>query len=399
MPSEKKVKKKSAKRNTQSASRSTSKVWRIFHFEQRFEMDSYRRRGGLDYVRMFVTATTLDKSNESSGFIQQLSELEHFYPNLRDTLEGRFWRLCRLTATQEDWLRGYLLDSQQKPLTLARLSARLHLSLVDMKKTLTALKRVGLIEQVDCPEFKKPKREKSKEDKDQSTGQARATASRKRKKTGKKATAAEYSQTFANVSESFNNKIESKKNNKENNLELEENKNRTINQPDHGGQGNKEKTTLSPTPTPPVPSTSPDAPGGIGRKGRRVSPRGSVTDSESVGAVLNLLRYRYTKESLEFADEMLVRMGFMTQLDIERIRLCKQQFTSEESNERAHWAKAWCVCRDQFDDDTMVKLRKKIFEKADAVRVNKAGVRNPAAFLMTAWNNLVRDVRRRCKAM
>jgi len=93
------------------------RVWRIFHFEHRFEMDSYRRRGGLDYVRMFVTATTQDKSNESSGFIQQLTELEHFYPEMRDTLEGRFWRLCRLTATQEDWLRGYLLDAEQKPLT------------------------------------------------------------------------------------------------------------------------------------------------------------------------------------------------------------------------------------------------------------------------------------------
>ena len=377
------------------------KVWRIFHFEQRFEMDSYRRRGGLDYVRMFVTATTQDKSNESSGFIQQLTELEHFYPEMRDTLEGRFWRLCRLTATQEDWLRGYLLDAEQKPLTPARLAARLHLDIADLKKTLTALKRVGLIEQVECPAFEKPKRDKSDEDKDQSTAGTKGKSRVKGKKTGKKPAIPKRFKTFSNVPNPLNNKIgiESKKNNKEKDLELEEKNNQTNNRTCNGGTGSKQQTTHSPTTTPPASPTSPDATGGIGRNSRRVSPQALVKNCEPIGAVVDLLRFRYDADSLGFADEMLVRMGFVTPYEMERIRSGSKPFSPEQANERAHWAKAWCDCKSQFDDHVMLQLRDKIFKRTNAVRTANKSPNKPGAYLMTAWNNLVRDVRRKCKAM
>jgi len=356
-------------------------------------MDSYRRQGGLDYVRMFVTATTQDKSNESSGFIQQLSELEHYYPDLRDALEGRFWRLCRLTATQEDWLRGFLLDSEQRPLSASRMAARLHLSLADMKKTLNALKRVGLIEQVACPEFVRPQRKKSADSSEKESAAKRKRAKKsgpKREKKRVKAAVSKRSETFENVSESLNNKIESKKNNDLKDLEFEEKQK---------PKGTEQKeTTLTPTTTPAVSSTSPDVPGVIGRKGRRISPRAPV-NTEAIGATVELMRFRYDPDSLAFADQMLVRMGMVTEFDIERIRSGTMKFSPELSNERAHWAKAWCQSRNRFNSVDMEKMKEKIFKRADAVRVSSAGIRNPRAYLMTAWNNLLCDVMRKCKAI
>ena len=129
-----------------------SKVWAIARFVARFEMDDYRRKGALDYVRMFV-APGSQKPTESTQFLQQLAELEHYYPDQRDAYEGRFWRLCRLTATLGHRYRGYLLDAELRPLTAGKLAARLHLETGEMRRTLAALAKVGLVIRTEMPEF------------------------------------------------------------------------------------------------------------------------------------------------------------------------------------------------------------------------------------------------------
>ena len=108
--------------NNKRLSDSGRKVYIIYHFRERFEMDEYRRQGGLDYIRMFVTATTQTKSNESTEFFQQLKELRYFYPDMYYSFFGIFWTLGTLTATREDWLRGYLLDGDLKPLSEGKLA-------------------------------------------------------------------------------------------------------------------------------------------------------------------------------------------------------------------------------------------------------------------------------------
>lgn len=150
------IRSKPNERRATSDERRSRNVWRIARFGERFEMGEYRRRGGLDWVRMFVTAATNQQSNESTQFLQQMDELEHYYPEQRDAYEGRFWRICRLTATQEDWLRGYLLDAERRPLSESKLAARLHLTPAATKATLAALKKVGLLECVPCPDFGQP---------------------------------------------------------------------------------------------------------------------------------------------------------------------------------------------------------------------------------------------------
>jgi hypothetical protein len=186
--------------------RAGRKVWRIFHFQERFEMDEYRRQGGLDYIRMFVTATTQTKSNESTEFFQQLKELRYFYPDMYYSFFGIFWTLGTLTATREDWLRGYLLDGDLQPLSEGKLAARLQISLKETRAALNALKRVGFIELIPCPEFHKPEREKEKFDSQNQTKNRQQNKQKSDTGTLKKAAIREHSETFGNVSELLNNK-------------------------------------------------------------------------------------------------------------------------------------------------------------------------------------------------
>jgi len=256
-------------------------VWRIFHFDQRFEMEGYVRQGGLDYVRMFVTATTKDKSNESTGFLSQLIELEHYYPEQRDAYEGRFWRLCRLTATQENWLRGYLLDADQQPLGLAKLAARLHLSVPVMKQTLAALKRVGLLECVECPAFERPVQEPSQDgaQDDRRDGKGkRQKPQRRALKPSAKAISKRFGK-FKNVSENSKS-IQESENNRNRNTNLNKDprtsssdptnptEGEAVTQREDNAQGQATaqgpsgiRTALAPTTTPPICPTSSD-PGG-----------------------------------------------------------------------------------------------------------------------------------------
>ncbi len=254
-------------------------------------MDGYVRQSGLDYVRMFVSATTGGKSNESTEFLAQLAELEHYYPEQRDAYEGRFWRLLRLTAPKEDWLRGYLLDAGQRPLTATRMAARLHLSVPVMKQTLAALKRVGLIEYVQCPKFEQPERGK-KEDKkkgaskDKGVRPGRGKSGQAGLKTPKKRAIRGHSKTFENVSESFK-KSESDKSNKigiGNRNEYEEkilglsssdkittrqcqrDRHRT-----HGQGPSQDRTSTSPATTPPICPTVSDEVGSDFIKSNRKS--------------------------------------------------------------------------------------------------------------------------------
>ena len=171
------------------------KCWHFSHWLARFEMDEYRRQGGLDYIRMFVTATTAGKSNESTEFFQQLAELKHYYPDQFYAYVGIFWTLGSLTATKEDWLRGYLIDADLEPLNESKLAARLQIDKKKTRQAMAALKRVGLIEYIDCPQFVHTQKDQ-------------------KKKPAKKSIR-KHSETFGNVSKSFKNK-NSKRNSNEN---------------------------------------------------------------------------------------------------------------------------------------------------------------------------------------
>ena len=202
------AKKKRSKPDAGTGDRKTKagsgkKCWHFSHWLARFEMDEYRRQGGLDYIRMFVTATTAGKSNESTEFFQQLAELKHYYSDQYYCYVGIFWTLGSLTATKEDWLRGYLIDADLEPLNESKLAARLGIDKKKARQAMAALKRVGLIEYIDCPLFVPAQQDQ-------------------KKKSGKKPIR-KRSETFGNISKPFKNK-NSKRNSKRNSNEKEKQK-------------------------------------------------------------------------------------------------------------------------------------------------------------------------------
>jgi len=320
------------------------KVWRIFHFQQRFEMDEYRRQGGLDYIRMFVTATTSGKSNESTDFFQQLAELRHYYSAQYYFYFGIFWALGRLTATKEDWLRGYLVDADLKPLNGNKIAARLQIDKKQNKQALAALKSVGLIEYIDCPQFTHPDKDKEARDKEARDKEARDKEARDKKARDKEArdkkardkkdvdsTIPEHSGIFQNISKSFKKtakpNIITKANAKAlaNDNLTREITNRQIEaketssalegqeqaaKPQAKDQGREATAIVSdtdnaPTTTPPIKPKEADTgssgvihfPGSLGSD--------KQTEPQQLGNIVKSILHRYNPEANEFADKIL----------------------------------------------------------------------------------------------
>ncbi len=128
------------------------RVWHIFHFKERYELDSYDRKNGLEFTREFVTAGG-SKSNEASQYTQQLDELRALTEDRYYEVHGIFVALRSLTAPLERVYRGYLLDSRLGPMAEKTLARRLHLDAKRLRYALTSLAEVDLIERVPLPDF------------------------------------------------------------------------------------------------------------------------------------------------------------------------------------------------------------------------------------------------------
>ena len=128
------------------------KVWHIFHFKERYELDSYDRKNGLEFTREFVTAGG-SKSNEASQYTQQLDELRALTEDRYYEVHGIFVALRSLTAPLERVYRGFLLDSRLGPMAEKTMARRLRLDVKRLRYALTSLAEVDLIERVPLPDF------------------------------------------------------------------------------------------------------------------------------------------------------------------------------------------------------------------------------------------------------
>jgi len=142
--SEKKKRKKTKRKKT---------ILKIFHWKERFEIplktDKYKK-GGLDFVRMYVGAGCDDESVSLYCQIQALSSRDDF-----DTLEVCFWRLVRYLAHWSHPYRGYVIDACQKPASPKAVGHIIGKDTNETKVIIDALKSVGLLETVEMPNFKK----------------------------------------------------------------------------------------------------------------------------------------------------------------------------------------------------------------------------------------------------
>ncbi len=241
--------------------------WYVTNFGSWFEIDGggYRRKGGLEFVRLFVSAGGV-KSTESSQFLQLMSVLRTTSPERYHHNRGVYFDLVGLTATLQKCYRGWLLDESLKPLTDKGMAGRLFLAVEVMRQAIKDLQESGLIQWRRPPEFD-PSADKERED-ERTEGQNRT--SRRREKGGKPKTRGrakaprEDLQTFANSSEALNE------------LTNDQPKEETLN-----GQVAKGERKQD-APTAPA-ATPPEGPGARARKPQGVSEEGPRHQQPSAG--------------------------------------------------------------------------------------------------------------------
>ena len=131
----------------------SQKVWRIFHFTERFELPEdikICRKSGLQYTKRFVGVAAGD---EAVGYHRQISILAGGDGRLRSEIKGLYGDLVDMAAEQSFAKRGYLIDAEGKPLTSAQIARLLGYPSAVMRKMLRSFERVKLLERVDLPDF------------------------------------------------------------------------------------------------------------------------------------------------------------------------------------------------------------------------------------------------------
>ena len=146
------VKKKvSAQSPRPARTKTVLKVWRVFRFEERFELpDNVRfcRQKPLQYIREYVGS---GQDDESIAYKQQLAILRS-RPN-RAELFLAFYEIRENAANRSRCYRGYLLDENFKPASEKKIGLLLKLDYKAARRVLKELAEIGLIERVPVPEF------------------------------------------------------------------------------------------------------------------------------------------------------------------------------------------------------------------------------------------------------
>jgi hypothetical protein len=128
------------------------KIWHIFRFKERYELDSYERKNGLEFTREFVAAGG-SKSNDSGPYLRQLEQLHSVAGTAYHEVYGIFISLRRITAVLERPYRGYLLDADLSLLSYKAMARELRLEIKQLRRALEALKEVRLIEHIEMPDL------------------------------------------------------------------------------------------------------------------------------------------------------------------------------------------------------------------------------------------------------
>lgn len=135
------------------------KVWRIFHFEQRYELPEdmkSKRKSGLDYTKRFVG---VNGGDEAVGYQQQMGMMANGDGLESCTLEGLYGKLVNMAASLSRAKRGFLLDAADQPLTAGQIGRLLKIQAPQMKKLIERFASVKLLERVELQEFDLAKNE------------------------------------------------------------------------------------------------------------------------------------------------------------------------------------------------------------------------------------------------
>lgn len=148
-------------------------------------------------------------------------------------------------------------------------------------------------------------------------------------------------------------------------------------------------------PISPNSSTKADEPGQEVKDNRMSRP-----PDNRIGNIINMQSYRYSPDAMEFALDVILKLGVINSDEYDRLHEGNLYLSRDQAAERGNWAAAWQRASSEFSPEIMSKLKTGILK-----RIPVAIVRGPQTgttaerYLRTCWNNLVRDVRRKCRAI
>jgi len=123
------------------------KVWRIFHFRERFELPDTVRfdvERPLVYIRYYVGS---GQDDESINFKRQIAACKA--SDNRHTLHSSFMDILEVAANHSRSYRGYLLDERFEPASISKIAEWVSLETEETGKILEKLEQIGLIEKVE----------------------------------------------------------------------------------------------------------------------------------------------------------------------------------------------------------------------------------------------------------
>ena len=284
------------------SSSKVKKVWRIFHFLERYEMPEDMRKcrvTALEFTRDFVGSGGGD---EAVGYQYQFSMLSNGDGAEYSKYYGVYRQLVNMAAKRSRAYRGYLIDAKNQPLTDGQLGKVLNYETKDMKKILRKLASVELLERVDLPEFdlsvnrlppKKFNNNEQKKSRQKTSGRKRAEKSARKRTPLKETTNDKNKKKKGSNNINSKDKSSKKKNSNGNDKRNRDNFNALKDQ-------TKGQTTTSPTTTPPFMPRASDAGGSVIRF---ATPPGSAkrNQPQRVGDIAKEIIHRYDPDAKEFS--------------------------------------------------------------------------------------------------
>jgi hypothetical protein len=358
---------KAGNNNRSTGSGRKQHFWHITNFKELFELtDDIRKKrpGPLTYTKSVVTVS--GKSNPAEVIhYERMRDLKS-RPN-RHLLRSVFEDLKNWTGGKHYGQRGYLITTNCKPACYRYLSAQLTIEVKELREAMTELEQIGLLEKVTIDgQFDNSDSSRTKLDKN-----------------GKKRKPLKKDKSKYKV-ESENKKKINKKIGIESEGETQNHNNITYDSQNAVQKGNEAEDSTIPTN-----STKADAPGKA--QGSNAKPS-RTPDKSHIGNIINMQSYRYDQASMEFALEVMLKLGLLNDYELQRLRDGCLQLTDEQAAERGNWAKAWHEASGEFGPETIAKLKQEIFKRVPAALKNG---KEPQAYLRTSWNNLVKDIRRK----
>jgi len=298
------------------------KILHIFRFKERYELDGYERKNGLEFTREFTTPGGT-KSNEATTYHLQLDELKVLAGKRYYEALGVFVSIRTMVACYERVYRGYLLDATMQPLTTKRLARRLHMDPKRLQSVLALLIEVNLIERVDCPDFASLEAEEtelenvskhsetfSNPSKGKKNGNGKGLKGKEKKKNGK----VKQGQAEAQVQEQTEDQAKA-----EGQLP---NQDQSKGQAENGNQAQAEvqpeppaETARPPTTTPPYLPTEADARGSVGPDGPKTPWKSDMAaelaeiERRLRGSPPQASEGRYSDRANLFATEIYMALG------------------------------------------------------------------------------------------